>query len=196
MTWRAEADNAQDYGRKTEKTVNVNETSYAVIAAIPTRLQTWIRSSVLVVFLSLLEIYLTSRLKIVSLNNGTVYKQKSHSDDFSALSEVAGAHAWPRGQDLHLWPPEVFLLWSSRSITTPWRNVFRSAHDTCKTTSCKEFCKISNKQIQTFPMPSVPCDDFLQQEIHEKMSSFGESMREDVSWRFFQFFQFFIGFPW
>ena len=127
-----EADNARDYGRKTEKTVNVNETSYAVIAAIPTRLQTWIRISVLVVFLSLLEIYLTSRLKIVLLNNGTVYKQKSYSDDFSALSEVAGAHAWPRGQDLHLWPPEVFLLWSSRSITTPWRNVFRSANDTCK----------------------------------------------------------------
>ena len=29
---------------------------------------------------------------------------------------------------------------------------------------------------------------FLRQEIHEKMSSFGESMREDVSWRFFPVF--------
>lgn len=25
---------------------------------------------------------------------------KSHSDDVFALNEVAGAHAWPRGQDL------------------------------------------------------------------------------------------------
>ena len=58
-----------DYGRKTEKTVNVNESSYAAIAA---NMDPQLRSCG---FLSLLEIYLTSRLKIALLNNGTVYKQ-------------------------------------------------------------------------------------------------------------------------